>query len=90
MEIMRFNENINNEFNKKRDERIKILGENENNEIEKNFSPTFRFSVESHLQYLEHLRQVVGLRSYGQKDPLSEFRKEAFELFKTIAIQNKK
>ena len=26
-------------------------------------------------QYLEQLRQVIGLRQYGQKDPLSEFKK---------------
>ena len=42
------------------------------------------FSWRSHLQYLEQLRQVVGLRSYGQKDPLSEFKKEAFGLFEEL------
>jgi preprotein translocase subunit SecA len=36
------------------------------------------------LQYLEQLRQVIGLRSYGQKDPLSEFKKEAFTLFEGL------
>ena len=36
------------------------------------------------MQYLEQLRQVIGLRSYGQKDPLSEFKKEAFALFETL------
>ncbi len=34
-----------------------------------------------HLVTLEHLRQVVGLRSYAQKDPLNEYKTEAFELF---------
>ena len=42
------------------------------------------FSWRSHLQYLEELRQVIGLRSYGQKDPLSEFKKEAFTLFEIL------
>ena len=42
------------------------------------------FTWRSHLQYLEQLRQVIGLRSYGQKDPLSEFKKEAFELFENL------
>ena len=42
------------------------------------------FSWRSHLQYLEQLRQVIGLRSYGQKDPLSEFKKEAFKLFEEL------
>ena len=36
------------------------------------------------MQYLEQLRQVIGLRSYGQKDPLSEFKKEAFALFEIL------
>ena len=43
----------------------------------------------SHLQYLEELRQVIGLRSYGQKDPLAEFRKEAFVLFETLLFKVK-
>ena len=42
------------------------------------------FSWRSHLQYLEQLRQVIGLRSYGQKDPLLEFKKEAFALFEVL------
>ena len=42
------------------------------------------FAWRSHLQYLEQLRQVIGLRSYGQKDPLSEFKKEAFTLFEGL------
>ena len=33
---------------------------------------------------MEQLRQVIGLRSYGQKDPLSEFKKEAFALFEGL------
>ena len=42
------------------------------------------FLWRSHLQYLEQLRQVVGLRSYAQKDPLDEFKKEAFKLFEGL------
>ena len=38
----------------------------------------------SHIQYLEQLRQVVGLRSYGQRDPLVEYKKEAFDLFSNL------
>ena len=30
------------------------------------------------------MRQVVGLRSYGQRDPLIEYKKEAFELFSNL------
>ena len=34
-----------------------------------------------HLLMLEHLRQVIGLRGYGQRDPLNEYKSEAFHLF---------
>ena len=47
------------------------------------------FSWRSHLQYLEQLRQVIGLRQYGQKDPLSEFKKEAFVLFENLLLKIK-
>ncbi len=33
---------------------------------------------------LEHLRQVIGLRGYGQRDPLNEYKAEAFTLFETL------
>ena len=47
------------------------------------------FLWRSHLQYLEQLRQVIGLRSYGQKDPLAEFRRESFELFENLLFKIK-
>ena len=69
-------------FKLKHQERINLIGVDENNNIEKRiFLQIIDFSWRSHLQYLEQLRQVIGLRSYGQKDPLSEFKKEAFGLF---------
>ncbi|MGB7660305.1 MAG: preprotein translocase subunit SecA [Pseudolabrys sp.] len=37
-----------------------------------------------HLVMLEHLRQVIGLRGYGQRDPLNEYKAEAFALFETM------
>jgi preprotein translocase subunit SecA len=37
-----------------------------------------------HLIMLEHLRQVIGLRGYGQRDPLNEYKAEAFELFESM------
>lgn len=37
-----------------------------------------------HLLTLEHLRQIVGLRGLGQRDPLSEFKLEAFSLFSDL------
>jgi preprotein translocase subunit SecA len=37
-----------------------------------------------HLVMLEHLRQVIGLRGYGQRDPLNEYKAEAFQLFEAM------
>jgi preprotein translocase subunit SecA len=37
-----------------------------------------------HLLTLEHLRQAVGLRGYGQRDPLNEYKTEAFTLFEAM------
>ena len=90
MDIKAFNTKINNIFKDIREERIKILGQDQNNEVEKRiFLQMLDFLWRSHLQYLEQLRQVIGLRSYGQKDPLAEFRKEAFELFENLLLKVK-
>jgi preprotein translocase subunit SecA len=37
-----------------------------------------------HLVMLEHLRQVIGLRGYGQRDPLNEYKQESFNLFESM------
>ena len=37
-----------------------------------------------HLVMLDHLRQVIGLRGYGQRDPLNEYKQEAFTLFEGL------
>ncbi len=72
-------------FNEKREEKIKLIGIEQYIDLEKKiFLQILDFSWRAHLQYLEQLRQVIGLRSYGQKDPLSEFKKEAFSLFEIL------
>ena len=76
---------ITNKFNEIRSERVKLLGEQQAQEIEKRiFLQTIDLSWKSHIQYLEQLRQVIGLRSYGQRDPLIEYKKEAFNLFESL------
>ena len=81
----KFKEKINNVYLSKKKERENLIGKIENNDLEKKiFLQIIDFSWRSHLQYLEQLRQVIGLRSYGQKDPLSEFKKEAFILFEGL------
>ncbi|HUO93464.1 MAG TPA: preprotein translocase subunit SecA [Rhizomicrobium sp.] len=37
-----------------------------------------------HIVNLDHLRQYVGLRGYGQRDPLNEYKSEAFTLFENL------
>jgi len=80
-----FHKKIKDIYLSKKKERIDIIGKEENNNLEKKiFLQIIDFTWRSHLQYLEQLRQVIGLRSYGQKDPLSEFKKEAFTLFEGL------
>ena len=80
-----FKEKINSRFVESRDERIKLLDEEKAKEIEKRiFLQSIDLNWKSHIQYLEQLRQVIGLRSYGQRDPLVEYKKEAFDLFENL------
>ena len=78
-------EKILSKFKDKRDDRIKILGEDRAKDIEKRiFLQLIDQNWKMHIQYLEQLRQVIGLRSYGQRDPLIEYKKEAFNLFEEL------
>ena len=40
-----------------------------------------------HLLQLDHLRQGIGLRAYGQRDPLNEYKREAFDLFGDMLVR---
>ncbi|HXP95989.1 MAG TPA: preprotein translocase subunit SecA [Telmatospirillum sp.] len=44
-------------------------------------------SWKDHLLTLDHLRQGIGLRAYGQRDPLNEYKREAFNLFEEMLAQ---
>ena len=80
-----FKEKISDKFQETRNERNKLLGDDHAKEIEKRiFLQSIDLNWKSHIQYLEQLRQVIGLRSYGQRDPLVEYKKEAFELFSNL------
>lgn len=41
-------------------------------------------SWKEHLLQLDHLRQGIGLRAYAQRDPLNEYKREAFEMFEEM------
>ncbi len=54
-------------------------------QIEKQFLlQTIDAKWREHLVTLEHLRSVVGFRGYAQRDPLSEYKTEAFQLFEKL------
>ena len=81
----KFGNTVKKSFHEFRNKRNKQLTEAVNLELEKRiFLQTIDFLWRSHLQYLEHLRQVVGLRGYAQKDPLEEYKREAFKLFEDL------
>ena len=80
-----FKEKVNSKFIEARGERINMLNEEKAKEIEKTILlQCIDLNWKSHIQYLEQLRQVIGLRSYGQRDPLVEYKKEAFFLFENL------
>ena len=90
LEENKFKEKIKELYLNKKKSRFETVGEEQNNSLEKKiFLQIIDFSWRSHLQYLEQLRQVIGLRQYGQKDPLSEFKKEAFVLFEGLLAKIK-
>jgi preprotein translocase subunit SecA len=80
-----FKNKINSKFLEARNERIKMLDDEKAKEVEKRiFLQCIDLNWKLHIQYLEQLRQVIGLRSYGQRDPLVEYKKEAFFLFENL------
>jgi preprotein translocase subunit SecA len=85
-----FENEIKEKFFKKRSEREKILGKDQTLELEKRILlQLIDQNWKSHIQYLEQLRGVVGLRSYGQRDPLVEYKKEAYSLFENLLFKLK-
>ena len=72
-------------FFEKRKQRASLISDDGNKELEKKlFLQIIDLNWKNHIQYLEQLRQVIGLRSYGQRDPLVEYKKEAFDLFSSL------
>ena len=68
--------------NKKMAEKAANWGLDVMREVEKNLLLQVLDQVwKEHLLALDHLRQGIGLRAYGQKDPLNEYKGEAFDMF---------
>ncbi|CAL1689905.1 Protein translocase subunit SecA [Brevundimonas subvibrioides] len=66
-------------------ERLEQLGADQTRGLEKQFlMQMIDMQWREHLVHLDHLRGVIGLRGYGQRDPLNEYKTEAFSLFETL------
>ncbi|MDO9608684.1 MAG: preprotein translocase subunit SecA, partial [Brevundimonas sp.] len=63
-------------------ERLEQIGAAQTRGLEKQFMlQMIDMQWREHLVHLDHLRGVIGLRGYGQRDPLIEYKTEAFALF---------
>ena len=66
-------------------ERETLISTQQMRHLEKNFLlQMVDMQWREHLMHLDHLRNVIGLRGYGQRDPLNEYKTEAFSLFETL------
>ncbi|MEE9314461.1 MAG: preprotein translocase subunit SecA [Rhizobiaceae bacterium] len=71
--------------NKAADERAERFGPDVMSYVEKSILlQSLDHLWREHLENLEHLRSVIGFRGYGQRDPLSEYKSESFELFDAL------
>ncbi|MEM0986198.1 MAG: preprotein translocase subunit SecA [Pseudomonadota bacterium] len=66
-------------------EKRSLAGDEQVNYIEKQILlQVMDMQWRQHLQQIDHLRSVIHLRGYGQRDPLNEFKEEAFKLFQGL------
>ena len=66
-------------------EKTKAFGKEAMQQVEKQLLlQTIDTKLREHLIALEHLRSVVGFRGYAQRDPLNEYKNEAFQLFERL------
>lgn len=69
-------------------ERMEQIGADQTRGLEKQFLlQMIDMQWREHLVHLDHLRGVIGLRGYGQRDPLNEYKTEAFNLFETLLYE---
>ncbi|MCI3131652.1 preprotein translocase subunit SecA [Phenylobacterium aquaticum] len=68
-------------------EREQLISPDQMRNIEKSFLlQMVDMQWREHLMHLDHLRNVIGLRGYGQRDPLNEYKTEAFSLFEKLLV----
>ena len=80
-------ERIQTAADKRADERTEAVGVEQMKSVEKSFLlQMIDYHWREHLVHLDHLRSVIGLRGYGQRDPLNEYKTEAFSLFEKLLV----
>ncbi|MHC3127597.1 preprotein translocase subunit SecA [Brevundimonas sp. GN22] len=80
-----FEERLNAAANAHAAEREEMIGVEQTRNLEKQFMlQMIDMQWREHLVHLDHLRGVIGLRGYGQRDPLNEYKTEAFNLFENL------
>ena len=78
-------ERIENAANTVMADKTKAFGKEAMQQVEKQLLlQTIDTKWREHLITLEHLRSVVGFRGYAQRDPLNEYKNEAFQLFERL------
>jgi preprotein translocase subunit SecA len=78
-------ERINAAANARAADREVQISPEQTRQLEKNFLlQMVDMQWREHLTHLDHLRNVIGLRGYGQRDPLNEYKTEAFSLFEAL------
>ena len=78
-------ERIENAANSVMADKTKAFGKEAMQQVEKQLLlQTIDTKWREHLITLEHLRSVVGFRGYAQRDPLNEYKNEAFQLFERL------
>ena len=80
-----------NEIEKADKDKENKIGSEHYKSIEKSFLlQIIDHSWKDHLLSLDYLKQGISLRAYGQKDPLNEYKREAFELFESMLLNIKR
>jgi len=80
-----------NEIEKSEKEKEKEIGSEHFRTVEKSFLlQIIDHSWKDHLLFLDYMKQGISLRAYGQKDPLNEYKREAFDLFENMLVNIKR
>ena len=76
-------------LNKKIQDNLDILDINDKKELMRNiFLSVIDEDWRNHLSSIDYLRQGIGLRSYAQKNPKNEYKRESFEMFEEMLSIN--